>query len=250
MSPRPASLIHIGTSGWSYGHWRGPFYPPELREDRWLAFYAAQLGSVEINNSFYRLPAPETLTGWRDAVPEGFVFSVKASRFITHMKKLKEPEATLAPFFARIAGLAPKLGPVLFQLPPRWRLDLPRLGRFLATLPAGYRHAFEFRDPSWWVAPVHELLARHGVALCIHDLNGVLSPMEVTGDFVYVRLHGPGSAYRGDYGEALLAAWADRCSAWAEQGRHVFCYFDNDQAGYAALNALRLREMLGAAPAG
>ena len=250
MPPHFASQIHIGTSGWSYGHWRGPFYPPDLREDRWLAYYAARLDSVEINNTFYRLPAPETLEGWRDAVPEAFVFSVKASRFITHMKKLKDPEATLAPFFERVNELAPKLRPVLFHLPPRWRLDLPRLGRFLEALPAGGGYAFEFRDPSWWTDPLYELLDRHEAAFCIHDLGGAQSPIVTTGNLVYVRLHGPDGPYRGHYDAAALAGWADRCSAWATQGRRVYCYFDNDQAGYAALNALRLHEMVCAPPEG
>jgi len=244
MTHAIAQRIRVGTSGWSYGHWRGPFYPAGLPEGEWLAYYAERLDTVEINNTFYQLPTPSALQGWRDAVAEDFVFSVKASRFITHMKKLKEPEAALAKFFERIALLAPKLGPVLFQLPPHWRLDLSRLRYFLEALPAEYRYAFEFRDRSWWVGEVYELLARHEAAFCIHDLAGVLSPREVTSNLVYVRLHGPDGAYQGSYGTATLAAWVDSFSAWAAQGRRVYCYFDNDQWGDAALNAEQMREMI------
>jgi len=242
-----ARRIHVGTSGWSYSHWRGPFYPAGLPEREWLAYYAEHLHSVEINTSFYRLPSPATLRGWREVVAEDFVFSIKASRFITHMKKLREPEATQAPFFQRIGTLAPRLGPILFQLPPRWRLDLDRLRHFLAALPGEYRYVFEFRDPSWWVGAVYELLARHEAAFCIHDLDGVLSPREVTSDLVYVRLHGPDGPYLGSYDSATLAAWADALLAWAGQGRWVYCYFDNDQGGYAVKNAIEMQELIGAA---
>lgn len=247
MKPAIAQRIHVGTSGWSYAHWRGPFYPSELPEGGWLAYYAERLHTVEINNTFYQLPAPAILHGWREAVAEDFVFSVKASRFITHMKKFREPEATLPHFFACIGALAPRLGPILFQLPPRWHLDLDRLRYFLAALPGEYRYAFEFRDPSWWDPAVYDLLARHEAAFCIHDLDGVLSPREVTSDLIYLRLHGPAGPYRGCYDSATLAAWVEVFSAWAAQGRLVYCYFDNDQGGYAALNALQMQEMIRAA---
>jgi uncharacterized protein YecE (DUF72 family) len=244
MSSDLAHLIHVGTSGWSYPHWRGPFYPADLPERYWLAYYAARLESVEIDNTFYRLPAPHSVQAWRDGVPDDFIFSVKASRYITHMKKLGNPETSLAVFFQRIAGLAPKLGPVLFQLPPRWRLDLPRLRQFLRCLPAGYPCAFEFRDPSWWGNQVLDLLARHDAAFCIHDLAGVLSPKTITCDWAYVRLHGPDGPYRGRYDTAALSAWASDFSAWAGRGHRVFCYFDNDQDGQAVINAQQLLAML------
>ena len=244
MAPRIRGDIRIGTSGWSYGAWRGVFYPPDLAEDAWLAHYARRLRAVEINSTFYRLPAPATLERWRNAVPAGFLFSVKASRFITHMKKLKDPQASLALFLERIQLLGSTLGPVLFQLPPRWRVNLPRLAAFLEALPAGHRYAFEFRDPSWWTDAVHDLLARHGAALCIHDLDGVQSPEVVTGRLVYVRLHGPDGPYQGSYDQAALAHWAERAQAWADQGRDVHCYFDNDQQGYAVENALGMQAML------
>ena len=244
MTPCIPGPIHIGTSGWSYDGWRGPFYPPELARPDWLAYYARHLSAVETNSSFYRLPKPATLEQWRDAVPEGFVFSVKASRFITHMKKLKDPEATLPPFLECIQDLAPKLGPVLFQLPPKWHLNTERLAAFLRTLPGGLAYAFEFRDPSWWVQEVYDLLASHGVAFCLFDLDGRQSPQVVTGGLVYVRLHGPDGPYQGCYGPPALAGWRDRLLAWSAQGKTVHCYFDNDQSGYAVQNAISLQSLL------
>ena len=237
--------VHVGTSGWCYGHWREAFYPAGMAAREWLAYYAARLDTVEVNSSFYRLPAPATLRAWGAVVPADFIFSVKASRFITHLKKLRDPAATLPPFLARVDALKPRLGPILFQLPPRWRLDLDRLRGFLARLPEGFRYAFEFRDPSWWTEAVYEVLGSRGAAFCIHQLAGARAPGVVTCDFVYVRLHGPEAAYRGRYDEASLAAWADACREWAARGLKVYCYFDNDQAGYAAHNAVRMWAMLG-----
>jgi uncharacterized protein YecE (DUF72 family) len=236
--------IHIGTSGWHYGHWRGPFYPDELGAEGFLAYYAERFHTVEINNSFYQLPSESTLGKWRDAVPRGFVFAVKGSRFITHMKKLKDPARSLAPFLERVAGLGEKLGPILFQLPPRWRFNAARLAGFLAALPVAYRYTLELRDQSWINESTLDLLANHGVAFCIYELAGYLSPLEVTADFVYIRLHGPGGPYQGQYDDATLAGWAGSMAAWGRQGREVFCYFDNDEAGYAAQDALRLQDLL------
>lgn len=237
--------IRIGTSGWSYDAWTGPFYPPGLPAAERLAWYAGRFASVEVDSSFYRLPAAATVGRWRNAVPAGFVFSVKASRFITHMKKLKDPEHTLPPFLERIAGLGDRLGPILFQLPPRWGCNPERLAAFLAALDGCHRYAFELRDPSWWQPEVYAVLQRHGAACCIHDLGGRLSPMVLTADFVYLRLHGPGAPYRGRYDDRALAAWAERIAAWAGEGRAVYGYFDNDQAGHAALDAGRLLALLG-----
>jgi uncharacterized protein YecE (DUF72 family) len=236
--------IHIGTSGWHYGHWRGPFYPDELGAEGFLAYYAERFHTVEINNSFYQLPSESTLGKWRDAVPQGFVFAVKGSRFITHMKKLKDPALSLAPFLERMAGLGEKLGPILFQLPPRWRFNGARLAGFLAALPGAYRYTLELRDQSWINDDALDLLARHGAAFCIYELAGYLSPLEVTADFVYIRLHGPGGPYQGQYDDATLAGWAGAMAAWSREGREVFCYFDNDEAGYATQDALRLQDLL------
>ncbi len=199
---------------------------------------------MEINNSFYRLPEKKTFEQWHDAAPEGFIFAVKASRFITHMKKLKNPEATLAAFIERIAGLRGKLGPILFQLPPYWHQDLERLKFFLSALPKGYRYAFEFRDPSWFHPEVYEALSKHGAAFCLYELAGLLSPRVLTTDFAYIRLHGPGDAYSGCYPTETLAEWAATFSGWAEEGRDTYCYFDNDELGYAAQNAAELQALV------
>ncbi len=241
-----AGAIRIGTSGWSYPHWRGPFYPGELPEGNWLDFYAARFNATEVNSTFYQLPAPETLVNWRDTVPAGFQFAVKGSRYITHMKKLKDARDTVPRFLERIDALGDKLGPVLFQLPPKWRFNPDRLAAFLQALPGGYRYTLELRDPSWLDDRAYALLGAHGAALCIYHLEGRLSPLEVTGDFVYVRLHGPDGAYQGSYSEEELAGWAETMERWSAEGRDVYCFFDNDEAGYAAANAARLAELTGA----
>jgi uncharacterized protein YecE (DUF72 family) len=236
--------VHVGTSGWHYGDWAGPFYPKDLPKKKFLPFYAEHFHTVEINNSFYRLPKEETLKAWRKSVPPGFVFTVKASRYITHMKKLKDPKDALSSFLERVQALGDKLGPILFQLPPRWRFNPERFYDFLETLPTRHRYAVEFRDQSWQNPSVYEAMKLFGIAFCIYDLNGYLSPKEITADFIYIRLHGPKGAYRGKYNIQTLSGWAGAISAWTNQGREVFCYFDNDEAGYAAQNALRLQEMM------
>ncbi len=242
--------IHVGTSGWHYAHWVGPFYPPKTRQDQFLARYAARFRTVEINASFYRLPSPETVQAWRQTAGPGFVFAVKAHRFITHQKKLKDPKQALAKFLVCIDDLGDALGPVLYQLPPRWRANLARLEAFLEALPAGQRAAFEFRDPSWFDDALFRVLARHRAALCISHLAGHTSPIELTGDFVYLRLHGPGEAYQGRYGRCGLAPWVKRIRVWRDEGREVFCYFDNDQAGYAPRDATDLLSLLGESGSG
>ncbi len=238
------AAIHIGTSGWHYDHWVGPFYPDDLSKSQFLAFYCRSFRTVEINNTFYQLPAKETLATWRDTVPADFLFSVKASRYITHNKKLKDPQVSLAKFVDRIQVLGERLGPILFQLPPRWHFNGQRLEAFLQSLPAKYRYAFEFRDPSWLNGQAYDILGRYGAALCLYDFDGRQSPKEVTADFVYVRLHGPDGAYRGKYDSQTLSGWAGAFSTWAGEGKDVFCYFDNDQHGYAVRNALDLQAML------
>ena len=237
--------IRIGTSGWSYDHWSGPFYPADLSHGDWLAYYAHRFDTVEINNSFYRLPSEHTLAQWRDTVADDFRFAVKASRYITHMKKLNDADETVPPFLERVRTLGATLGPVLFQLPPRWRCNSERLAGFLERLPDGPRYAFEFRDTSWFDSPVLEVLQRFNAAFCIYELAGTCSPHAVTADFVYIRLHGPGEAYQGSYPDRTLREWADRLRGWRDDGLDVYCYFDNDEAGYAAANAARLRELAG-----
>lgn len=239
------AVVSIGTSGWNYDHWRGPFYDESLPQNKWLEFYAEHFRSVEINNSFYQLPDKKTIRHWRDTVDSDFVFAIKASRYITHMKKLKDPQESTKKFFDVADQLKDQLGPILFQLPPRWHCNLDRLEEFLQTLPNGYHHVFEFRDESWWQADVYDLLREYGAAFCIFDLEGKVSPRDVTADFVYVRLHGPSkTAYQGSYDNHALSGWAGAFSSWRNQGRDVCCYFDNDQNGYAARNALQMQNML------
>ncbi|HET9109244.1 MAG TPA: DUF72 domain-containing protein [Ktedonobacterales bacterium] len=237
--------VSIGTSGWHYAHWRGPFYPNDLPTREWLSFYAQRFETVEINNSFYHLPTTDTLASWAHDTPPHFRFAAKASRYLTHMKKLKDPEPAVATFLDRMEALGEKLGPILCQLPPHWGCDLQRLESFLAILPAERRFALELRDPSWQTPEVMELLARYRVANCVFDLDGVQSPIALTTDFAYVRLHGPAGPYQGCYGDQALSDWAERLRAWRTSlTSGVYVYFDNDQAGFAARNALELRALV------
>ena len=235
--------LDVGTSGWHYRHWLGSFYPEGLTASKMLEWYAGQFDTVEINNSFYRLPPESALQSWRETVPAGFRFALKGSRFITHMKKLKEPGPALAKFFSRGDLLGRKLGPVVFQLPPNWSPNPDRFGAFLEALPHGHRYAFEFRDPEWHTEKVYELLRRHGAAFCVYQLAGFVSPFEMTTDFAYVRLHGPEGKYQGLYDKKALATWADRILSWPV--KHAWVYFDNDERGFAPRNARELREMMG-----
>jgi uncharacterized protein YecE (DUF72 family) len=235
---------HIGTSGWHYNHWVGPYYPEGMDASEFLAYHAERFDTVEVNNSFYSLPKAETLRQWRDTVADTFTFSMKASRYITHMKKLTDPEEPVGNFLDRVSELGDKLGPVLFQLPPNWHFNADRLRHFLGVLPTGYRYTFEFRDPSWFDDRAYAALREHNAAFCIYELAGQQSPKEVTADFVYVRLHGPGAAYQGRYTTQTLTGWAGACATWRRQGHDIYCYFDNDWAGYAVENALELQAMV------
>ncbi len=240
----------MGTSGWHYPHWRGRFYPEGLASEAWLGHYAAQLPCVELNNSFYRLPRPEAIAEWVRATPQTFRFAVKASRLITHMKKLRDCERPLAVFLDTVERFGDKLGPILFQLPPRWHVNALRLQAFLGTLPPEHRYVFEFRDPSWHTQEVYGVLAEHRAALCLFQLGGWRSPEVLTTDLVYVRLHGPRGPYAGRYGPRELESWARRLAGWRAQGREVYLFFDNDERGYAVENArslLHLCETLGTA---
>lgn len=233
---------YIGTSGWHYGHWRGPFYPEKLPASRMLEYYQQYFDTVEINNTFYRLPPENAVREWVDGTPAGFRFAVKGSRFLTHMKKLKDPERGIAAFFSRVDLLGRKLGPVLFQLPPFWEVNVERLERFLEALPARRRYAFELRNATWHVPEVYRVLRRHRAAFCVYELAGFQSGVEHTADFAYIRLHGPEGAYQGSYAESTLAGWASRIRSW--NLRAVYVYFDNDQGGFAARNALALKALL------
>jgi uncharacterized protein YecE (DUF72 family) len=237
--------VYIGTSGWHYNHWRGPFYPPKLPAARMLEYYLQFFDTVEINYSFYRLPLESALRSWAASTPANFCFAVKGSRFLTHMKKLKDPEAGVAVFFDRVRLLGRKLGPVVFQLPPRWGPDPERLDAFLKCLPRRRRYAFELREPSWHIPEILAILRRHNAAFCIYELAGVHSGFDITADFTYVRLHGPTARrYEGCYTRGQLERWAERIRKWTEHLRAVYVYFDNDQGGFAAQNARELRSLL------
>ena len=244
MAKKNASC-HIGTSGWHYEHWKGPFYPEDFSEKDFLSFYSNNFKTVEINNSFYHLPRKETFQQWHDTVQDDFIFAVKASRYITHMKKLKEPKESLSKFLSAIEGLKDKLGIVLFQLPPYWHKNEERLDSFLSKLPKKLKCAWEFRDKSWFDENIYELLSKHNAAFCIYELSGEMSPEIITSDYIYIRLHGPDNQkYQGNYTKYQLNSWADKFHEWTNEGKEIYCYFDNDQNGYAAKNASALRQIL------
>ena len=236
--------IHIGTSGWKYKHWNNTFYPTEVKGDAQLAYYATLFNTVELNNSFYRQPSISNFLHWKEAVPKDFSYAVKANRFFTHMKKLKVEANDVNDFIDKVNHLGEKLGPILFQLPPSWKINLDRLAYFLNLLPKGYRYVFEFRNATWYNKEINELLAAKNVAFCIYELDGHLSPLTITADFVYIRLHGPGAKYQGSYQDKDLETWVTFIRQQANAGKDVFVYFDNDQAGYAAFNAKRLKDLL------
>jgi uncharacterized protein YecE (DUF72 family) len=235
--------IFIGTSGWNYKHWEGTFYPEELKQNQHFQYYQEHFDTVELNNSFYHLPPPETFKHWKEQTPKNFLFAVKASRYITHMKKLKDTKEALSTFLKNARSLGKKLGPVLFQLPPGWKLNEERLQIFLKQLPASRRFTFEFRNRTWYTDSVYELLKKYNCAFCIYELAGHRSPLVTTADFVYVRLHGPGAKYQGSYTTASLKKWAGMMQEWSRQGKDAYLYFDNDQAGYAAFNALTIKKL-------
>jgi uncharacterized protein YecE (DUF72 family) len=240
--------IRIGTSGWTYPHWRGTFFPPGTRAVDLLPKYCESFDTVEVNLSFYRLPLPRAIGVWRDSTPPDFLLSVKAHRYITHHLKLLDAERPLWNFIRRMALLQPKLGPLFFQFPARFRCDVDRLEGFLKLLPDGLRFAFEFRHPSWFCQEVYDALAGHSCALALADTPDYPIAFELTADFVYVRLHGSRVLYQSSYSEQELREWAARAREWSADGRDVYVYFDNDFLAHAPRNALQLRCMLGQAP--
>jgi uncharacterized protein YecE (DUF72 family) len=239
------SDLRIGTSGWIYKEWRGAFYPQKLSQARWFGHYARVFDTAEINATFYRLPTQATVARWREASPSDFLFAWKASRFITHMKRLKDVAASIERVYAPMLALGGKLGPALFQLPPSFACDLARLQDFLALLPSGRRHVVEFRHPSWYSERVFNALADHGASLCISDHHHAPAPWVATAPFVYVRGHGPGGRYRGSYQDAELDRWASRMETWRGEGRDLFAYFDNDIGCAAPADAQRLYARMG-----
>lgn len=255
-SPISADVTHarstdprVGCSGWNYASWRGRFYPKGLGAHEWLQYYSSQFDSVEVNNTFYRLPERSTFASWSDQAPPGFLFAVKASRFLTHMKRLRDPEEPLNRLLSRATALGRHLGPILYQLPPTFAIDLPRLEHFLRESPrSADRRAIspviEFRHPSWYVSETYKLLTRWRVALCLHDKCGSAIAEPFIGPFVYVRFHGTSGRYHGSYSARQLDRWAHRLAEQTQEGRRVFAYFNNDPGAVAVANALMLRKLM------
>jgi uncharacterized protein YecE (DUF72 family) len=235
--------VRIGTSGWAYKDWNGPFYPDQVKAKDRLTYISRRFPTLEINASFYRMPTDKAVAAWRDQMPENFRFAWKASRFITHNKKLTDPVDSLAYMVQRIEGLGDKIGPVLCQLPPNLRRNDERLAGFLKALPKTGRFAFEFRHPDWYDPAVLNLLREHGAGFCISDHHHAPAPFEVTADFVYLRGHGPGGRYHGRYGETTLKAWVDHIQRW-RKNHDVFVYFDNDIKSAAPADAQQLIDLL------
>jgi uncharacterized protein YecE (DUF72 family) len=239
------SRILIGTSGWSYLSWRGPFFPKNVMVEHHLQYYATQFSATELNGVFYRTPTVEAVRGWRENTPDDFVFAWKASKFITHWKRLtSKSRNSLALLESRLRILGPKAGPVLFQLPPQFTVNRERLAGFLKLLKSSRRYAFEFRHSSWYGPPILDLLREHDVSLCLSDHHDAPAPWEVTASFVYVRGHGPRGTYKGHYSDRTLQSWARQIAAWNRDGHDVYVYFDNDQKSAAPADAAKLRRML------
>lgn len=236
--------FRVGTSGWSYDHWRGVFYPQTLPASRWFEHYAAHFDTVEINATFYRMMPDKTFEGWRDKAPTGFLYAVKMWRQVTHRKMLQSANVEVSDFLKRAALLGDRLGPILIQLPPNLGLDLERLVRFLPLLSREFEYAVEFRHPSWFHEPVYDALRRHHIGLCVFHHVRIECPRIVTAPLVYLRFHGASGRYAGKYTTEQLESWAAFAHEHMAQGRHVVAYFNNDYKGYAVENAREFRGLL------
>ncbi|MEW6214228.1 MAG: DUF72 domain-containing protein [Nitrospirota bacterium] len=238
--------LRIGCSGFLYDHWRGNFYPEGLSKSHWLEYYCKQFSTVELNVTFYRLPERETFVKWYSSTSEGFVFSLKGSRFITHVKKLKDCEEPIEAFFSRASLLKEKLGIILWQFPPTFAMDVERLKDFLVALkPYHMRNTFEFRNKTWINKKVIDLLEKENAALCMADWPDFLDKLPLTADFVYIRRHGEEGSYATSYSTDSLKEDAKRIKAYLRQKKDVFIYFNNDAFGYAPTNAVELTTLLG-----
>ncbi len=234
----------IGTSGWHYDDWRGRFYPEKLPKVKWLEFYTQHFSTLELNNSFYRLPSEEAFKRWYDSSPPDFRFAVKVSRFITHIKRLKDCDEALDNFMSRSALLKEKLGPLLYQLPPGLRRDDDLLTAFLEKLPAGLSHVIEFRHESWLTNEVYDILRRYHAGFCVFDMPKLTSPLLATVDYAYVRFHGSAGLYSSCYTDEELSGWAGRIRDMAQNLETVYIYFNNDTKGYALKNAETIKRLL------
>jgi len=245
LDRRRTGKILVGTSGWSYRHWRGLFYPEGLPGRETLSYYVARFPTVEVNRTFYSLPEPATIERWRHTARPGFTYAVKAPRLITHMKKLRRVDEPLAEFIDRVRGLGLALGPILFQLPPGFKRDTGLLRNFIDLLPRDLSYAFEFRDDTWFRDRIYDMLADREAAFCIYQMGDFETPRVLTGPFVYLRMHGLGAAYAGLYGRDELERWADTCRSWAGDEFDVRVYFNNDLGGAAVRDAVTLRTLVG-----
>eukprot|EP00252_Welwitschia_mirabilis_P015524 TRINITY_DN3416_c0_g2_i1.p1 TRINITY_DN3416_c0_g2~~TRINITY_DN3416_c0_g2_i1.p1 ORF type:complete len:319 (+),score=55.87 TRINITY_DN3416_c0_g2_i1:193-1149(+) len=245
-TPKRSGMLRVGTSGYVYNHWKGVFYPLKLPQKKWFEYYTQMFDTVEINNTFYRLPSGETFDSWRDQAPEGFCYALKFSRFGTHIKRLKDPAQPISLFVDRAARLGKSLvGPILVQLPPKFDVNVERLKGFLSCAPKDYRWAFEFRDISWLCEDVYALLKSHNASLCIHDHEDIPCehPKVLTADWVYLRFHGKN--YQHCYSHKELKGHATWIQKLLNEGMDVYAYFNNDFGGYAVSNAAALRELIG-----
>ena len=235
--------VRIGCSGWSYAHWRGRFYPEKLPGRDHFAFYAQHFDTVELNNSFYRQPPFERFVAWRAQAPPRFLFAVKGSRYVSHIKRLAVEQRSIDMVVEPALGLGDKLGPILFQFQANFHVDLGRLDRFVGMLPDNLRFTFEFRHDSWLVPPVCELLAKRRIALCIPDHPKMPKVFEITSDFTYIRMHLPEHGI--GYGRRALEPWAARIAKWRARDIDMFVYFNNDMEGHAVKDAVSLKELVG-----
>lgn len=238
--------LFIGTSGWSYSHWKGVFYPKTLSPSGFLSYYTTKFDTVEINSSFYHLPKKQTFKNWYDRTPDNFLFSVKASRFISHQKRLKDCLESWRLFYSRAKLLKEKLGPILFQFPPSFKADRSRLEEFLKILPKNHQFTFEFRHQSWFCQLIYKIFKKFNIALTIADTPYYPCVEEITADFTYLRLHGHEQLYASNYSNDSLKKWARLIKRWIKDFRlkAVYVYFDNDAYGFAPQNALTLKKLL------
>ena len=236
--------LRVGCAGWVYRHWRGLLYPEGLPQRLWFERYAQEFDTVEINNSFYRVPLASTFDKWRAKAPPGFCYAVKANRFITHMKKMLDYEEPVERFIELARRLDDKLAPILYQIPPSLHKDIGRLDAFLGRLPNDLEQVVEFRHRSWYDENVLTLLDRHGVGFVAHDLGGLVSPRWASGRTAYVRFHGSGGRYSGRYSDEALLGWADWCMEQSRLGRSCWGYFNNDIHGHAIEDARTLKSMV------